>query len=67
MSVDDPEHLTSADIYAPRGRISADEAAEALRKGPIGAFIIASIGAGILFIGWLALYFLLFLPRGSVG
>ena len=32
-----------------------------------GAFFIAGISVALLFIGWLAFYFLLFMPRGSVG
>jgi hypothetical protein len=47
--------------------ISAEEAARALHNGPIGAFIVASIAVSLLFIGWLAFYFLLFLPRGTIG
>jgi hypothetical protein len=38
-----------------------------LKHGARGAFVVAGISAGLLFIGWLAFYFLLFLPRGSVG
>ena len=47
--------------------IGADEAARALRNGPQGALIVASIAAALLFVGWLAFYFLLFLPRGPIG
>ena len=45
----------------------SDEAAQALRNGPIGAYIVAGITVGLLFIGWLVFYFLLFMPRGSIG
>jgi hypothetical protein len=54
-----PEH-----VAAP---IDVDEAARALNGGPTGALIIASIAVGLLFIGWLAFYFLLFMPRGTIG
>jgi hypothetical protein len=55
----------SADhIGAP---IGTEEATRALRGGPIGAFVVASIAVGLLFIGWLAFYFFLFLPRGASG
>jgi hypothetical protein len=47
--------------------IEADAAAEALRHGPRGAFFVAGISTALLFVGWLAFYFLLFMPRGSVG
>jgi hypothetical protein len=54
-----PEH-----VAAP---ISADAAAEALKHGPRGALLVASIAVAIVLAGWLAFYFLLFLPRGPVG
>ncbi len=66
MTIEEP-HQPAVDANATSARTSAEQAAEALRDGPIGAFIIASIGAGLLFLGWLAFYFFLFLPRGSVG
>jgi hypothetical protein len=43
------------------------DAAEALKHGPRGALFVAGISVALLFIGWLAFYFLLFMPRGSVG
>ena len=54
-----PEH-----VAAP---MSSDAAAAALRHGPRGALIVAGIATALLLIGWLAFYFLLFLPRGAVG
>ena len=67
MALDEPHHSAAhlpEHVAAP---IGADEAAQALRHGPIGALIVASIAVGLLFLGWLLFYFLLFLPRGSVG
>jgi hypothetical protein len=58
-AADPPEH-----VAAP---IGPDAAAEALKNGPIGALVVASIAVGLLFIGWIAFYFLLFLPRGPIG
>jgi hypothetical protein len=58
-AADRPEH-----VVAP---IGADEAAQALRNGPIGALVVAAIAVAVLFIGWIAFYFLLFLPRGPIG
>jgi hypothetical protein len=55
----DPEH-----VAAPLG---ADDAANALRNGPIGAFTVSALAVALLFVGWLAFYFLLFMPRGPVG
>ena len=54
-----PEH-----VAAP---ISSDAAAEALRHGPRGALAVAAISVSLILAGWLAFYFLLFLPRGPVG
>jgi hypothetical protein len=63
MSPDEKRHVTahSPDLAGP------DAAAQALKHGPVGALVVASIAAGLLFIGWLGFYFLLFLPRGAIG
>ena len=45
----------------------AGAAAESLQHGPRGAFVVSGIAVALLFIGWLAFYFLLFMPRGSIG
>jgi hypothetical protein len=58
-AADSPEHVARP--------IHRDAAVLALRYGPRGALAIASIAVGLLFLGWLAFYFLLFLPRGPVG
>jgi hypothetical protein len=54
-----PEH-----VAAP---IGAQAAAEALKNGPRGALLLSTVAGGLLFIGWLAFYFLLFQPRGPIG
>jgi hypothetical protein len=54
-----PEH-----VAAP---ISAEAAAEALKHGPRGALVVASIAVALVLATWLAFYFLLFLPRGYIG
>jgi hypothetical protein len=66
MPVDESNRSTahSPDHDVPA---SSDEALQALRNGPIGAYLVASIAVGLLFLGWLAFYFLLFMPRGSIG
>jgi hypothetical protein len=51
-------------VASPIGR---EAAAETLKYGPLGALVVAAIATGLLFIGWLAFYFLLFLPRGPIG
>jgi hypothetical protein len=37
------------------------------KQGPRGAMAVAGFAVGLLFIGWLLFYFLLFIPRGSIG
>jgi hypothetical protein len=34
---------------------------------PRGALVVAGLAVAVLFLGWLAFYFLLFLPRGAIG
>ena len=50
--------------------VDADELARldaAMDEAPRGALIVSAIAVGLLLVGWLGLYFLVFLPRGSVG
>jgi hypothetical protein len=64
----DAPHRSAADLAEHVAvPIGAEAAAEALKSGPRGALIVAAIAVGLLFISWLAFYFLLFLPRGPVG
>ena len=46
-----------------------DEAAlaEAMRVVPLGAGVLAGAAVALLVIGYLAIYLLIFLPRGPVG
>ena len=39
----------------------------ALKETPRGAFALAGITVGLLMAAWVAIYVLVFLPRGSVG
>lgn len=39
----------------------------AMDETPTGALAVSLIAVGLLLVGWLGLYFLVFLPRGSVG
>ena len=55
----------SLDQAADANRVK--EAAHALRNGPVGALVVASIAVGLLLLGWLGFYFLLFMPRGPSG
>jgi hypothetical protein len=67
MATDEPHHSAAARPEHVAAPIGPDEAARALRNGPVGALAIAAIAVGILFIGWVLFYFLLFLPRGPIG
>jgi len=67
MTLEPPQQAAKHPPEQARSPLSAEEAAQALREGPIGAYIIAGIAVGLLFLGWLAFYFLLFMPRGSIG
>ena len=55
---------STTNVAAP---IDSDEAVRALSRGPVGAFFIAGIAVVLLFLGWLFFYFILFMPRGSIG
>jgi hypothetical protein len=45
-----------------------EEAVEkALASTPRGAFVLGALLLGMMLAGWLAFYFLLFLPRGTIG
>ncbi len=57
------------DPAAPSGedsRVAADLAA-AFKHGPRGALVLSIISVGLLFAGWFAFYYFIFLPRGPVG
>ena len=51
----------------------ADDAEElerleaSLEGGPRGAVFVSLIAVALLLIGWLGLYLLVFLPRGTIG
>jgi hypothetical protein len=64
---DQPHSSDGSSMRHVSASIDAQAAAYSLRYGPRGAFFVAGISSGLLFIGWLAFYFLLFIPRGSVG
>ena len=67
MAPEAPQQATKHSAKNADTQLGAEEAAQALRDGPIGAYIVAGIAVGLLFLGWLAFYFLLFMPRGSIG
>jgi hypothetical protein len=44
-----------------------DALIKTIEHGPRGAIFVAGLATALLFAGWIAFYFFLFLPRGSVG
>jgi hypothetical protein len=64
---DQPHASAAARAEHVAAPVAAETAAEALKHGPLGALVVAGIALGLLLLGWLALYFFIFLPRGSVG
>jgi hypothetical protein len=64
---EEPRSFSAHSATHARAPVGAEEAAQALRDGPIGAYLVAGIAVGLLFLGWLAFYFLVFLPRGAIG
>ena len=67
MATDESHHSAAARPEHVAAPIGSEEAVAALRNGPVGALVVASIAVGLLFIGWLLFYFLLFMPRGAIG
>ena len=57
-----PHESAGHDVASRAAAVSRD-----LRDGPKGALLISAIAVGLLFVGWLAFYFLLFMPRGPIG
>lgn len=61
-------HDTSASKPESVARgVNRELAISAFRDGPLGALIIAGCAVGLLFVGWLLFYFVLFMSRGHVG
>jgi hypothetical protein len=59
---------SAADV-ASDGADQVDEAAltEVMRVVPLGAGVVAGVAVALLVIGYLAIYLLVFVPRGGVG
>jgi hypothetical protein len=66
MASEEPHHSAAAQPEHVAAPIAAETAA-VLKDGPKGALLVAAIAVALLFIGWMAFYFILFLPRGPIG
>jgi hypothetical protein len=67
MATDEPHDSAAARPEHVAAPIAAETAAAMLKNGPRGALLVSVIAVGLLFIGWMAFYFFLFLPRGPIG
>jgi hypothetical protein len=69
MAVDTLETPPSAAAAEERiiEAVDAGATASAFEHGTRGALVVAGVSVALLFIGWLAFYFLLFMPRGPIG
>ncbi|MBV8280787.1 MAG: hypothetical protein JO347_01840 [Candidatus Eremiobacteraeota bacterium] len=63
----DTGHSSAASEREQGAHADLSEVGEALKNGPKGALVVSAIAVGILFVGWIAFYFLLFMPRGPIG
>ena len=62
----EPSYPATPHDYATEAdEITALEAA--LDEAPRGALVVSGIAVGLMMVGWLGMYFLVFLPRGPVG
>ena len=65
------EPMTSAersiDACRPADQIDEAALAEVMRVTPLGAAVLAGTAVALLVLGYLAIYLLVFLPRGAVG
>ena len=59
-----PEAFDPADLA---DQIDEAALAEVMRVTPLGAGVLAGTAVALLVLGYLAIYFLVFLPRGTVG
>jgi hypothetical protein len=66
-SLEFPHRSVAGSTEQVIGSKGADANAGYLPHGPRGAFVVSGIAVALLFIGWIAFYFLLFMPRGSIG
>jgi hypothetical protein len=61
------DQSSPADLSAEGDQIDEAALAQAMRIVPLGAGVLAGTAVALLVIGYLAIYLLVFLPRGPVG
>ena len=62
----DPAYPYSRHDYATDAE-ELERLERAMDESPRGAVAVSLIAVALLLIGWLCMYFLVFLPRGTVG
>jgi hypothetical protein len=65
MSADQPVPAGSPSEAADD--VDAEALASVMRVAPLGAGVLAGSAVALLVLGYLAVYLLVFLPRGTVG
>ena len=61
------DQASSADVASEADQVDEAALAEVMRVVPLGAGILAGSAVALMVIGYLAIYLLVFLPRGAVG
>ena len=67
LASDELAVVSQSEMPKASSQTTGFEVAETLRRGPRGAMLIAGVTVGMLFLGWLLFYFVLFMRRGYVG
>ena len=62
----EPAYPTTAHDY-PTDAEELDRLEQAMSQGPRGAVAVSGLAVGLLMLGWLIIYFFVFLPRGTIG
>jgi hypothetical protein len=62
-----PENSSAADSPFETDDVSEEALAGVLRTVPLGAGVLAGSAVALLVIGYLLIYILVFIPRGTVG
>jgi hypothetical protein len=65
----DPQIIVSVNTIPEKVTTDLDlpEVRRPIEEGPYGAMVLAGIAVGLLFLGWLLFYFVLFMRRGYIG
>ena len=62
----EPAYPATAHDYASDAE-ELEQLEAAMEAAPAGAVAVSAIAVGLLLLCWLAIYFFVFIPRGTVG